>query len=527
MLLKALEEEDVPVVFATSGFTYQGAYAELCQRFKRKGKTIFLGRLSDEMLVSAYKAAKVHALPSFYELPGMVSIEAAHYDCNVMTSPWGTVKDYLDDYPYYAEPDDPYSIRKAVLNALNDPVKPGLKEHVKRFTWERTADNLLKIYDKVLEEHDEMNRVITAAERSRSVGHFDDAIDGFKRALEIHPGNRNVMNSLKDGLSLRNSDEAEKYSRALKKMENERLTKCEVNIPRKLEDGFVFEEYNEIDRAFEMLETGSFHEADAILQEQILKDPNNPKVLLGLGKLCFQREKYREAKDYLEKAAEIQPTGEGIINLAAALEKLNLCDQALSALDRIRGLPGVNGNFDFDINRLRGHCMLRKGNHEEAEACYNKALLIDENSEKPHLGLGSLEIMKRNFDKAEEHFIVALEKNPRSDKARLGLSLVRMEQGRSREALDEARRALEINIENQQAMLVCVQAGLKSDRLDVTEKLLSRYIELHPANTEVLYTLAGVKFRLGDRLGAKEAVERILLFKPDHQAANELLGQLQ
>ncbi|MCB0320817.1 MAG: glycosyltransferase, partial [Bdellovibrionales bacterium] len=75
MLAKALEDVEIPLVFASGGFTYQPDYADSVRRFRRKGATFVLDRLSPEMLSSAYKAAKVHALPSWYELPGLVSLE--------------------------------------------------------------------------------------------------------------------------------------------------------------------------------------------------------------------------------------------------------------------------------------------------------------------------------------------------------------------------------------------------------------------------------------------------------------------
>jgi hypothetical protein len=61
MLLKALEESDLPLVFVAGSFTYQPQYAEAALKFKRKGRTEFLSRLDDQMLASAYRAAKVHA----------------------------------------------------------------------------------------------------------------------------------------------------------------------------------------------------------------------------------------------------------------------------------------------------------------------------------------------------------------------------------------------------------------------------------------------------------------------------------
>ncbi|MBN2035388.1 MAG: glycosyltransferase, partial [Chitinispirillaceae bacterium] len=57
MLLKALEEVGMPLVFADGGFAYLPEYLSLCKIYRRKGQTIFTGRLSNEELVSAYRAA--------------------------------------------------------------------------------------------------------------------------------------------------------------------------------------------------------------------------------------------------------------------------------------------------------------------------------------------------------------------------------------------------------------------------------------------------------------------------------------
>jgi radical SAM protein with 4Fe4S-binding SPASM domain len=150
MLLYALKDEEIPVVLINSR-TVQPEYEEMCRKFRRKGKTILTGRLPKELLLSAYKAAKVHALPSWYELPGIVTLEAAWYGCNVVASDWGTIRDYLGDDVYYCEPHDPHSIRTAVNAALVSPVnRADLRGKLEKFTWENETNAVLSIYDKVL-----------------------------------------------------------------------------------------------------------------------------------------------------------------------------------------------------------------------------------------------------------------------------------------------------------------------------------------------------------------------------------------
>ncbi len=150
MLLKALEESDLPVVFATGGFTYQPAYEASCRAFKRKGRTFFLGRQSPELLRSMFAAARVHALPSWYELPGLVSLEAAAYGAQVVATDLGTLRDYLGDQAFYANPGDDSSILNAVTAAYYSPPRPGLLDAAQRFTWERTAAATLECYRDVV-----------------------------------------------------------------------------------------------------------------------------------------------------------------------------------------------------------------------------------------------------------------------------------------------------------------------------------------------------------------------------------------
>ncbi len=150
MLLKALEESELTLVFAGGGFSYQPQYAEACRAFRRKGKTVFLDRLEPNMLASAFQAARVHALPGWLELPGLVSLEAAYSGRNVVVSDFGTARDYLGDFAFYCNPGDPQSIFNAVQAAYYSPTKPGLREHVRQFTWDRTALRSGEIYKQVL-----------------------------------------------------------------------------------------------------------------------------------------------------------------------------------------------------------------------------------------------------------------------------------------------------------------------------------------------------------------------------------------
>ncbi len=156
MLLKALENSDLPLVFLTAGMTYEPEYVEVIKQFKRKGETHYFGHVEKEMLSSAYSAAKVHALPSWYELPGLVSLEAAKAGAQVVVTDYGTARDYYGDNAFYCEPHNAESIKIAVHEAYAaadsdaDRTK-NIQTQVSKFTWDKTATGVLEVYREVVE----------------------------------------------------------------------------------------------------------------------------------------------------------------------------------------------------------------------------------------------------------------------------------------------------------------------------------------------------------------------------------------
>ncbi len=112
---------------------------------------VFLGAIPHNDLRDLYKMAKVHALISWMETPGLSSLEAAVMGCNIVVTTKGDTYDYFEDYAFYCEPDDVESIKKAIDMAFNSPFNPKLKEKIlENYIWEKTAEETIKGYNKVL-----------------------------------------------------------------------------------------------------------------------------------------------------------------------------------------------------------------------------------------------------------------------------------------------------------------------------------------------------------------------------------------
>jgi glycosyltransferase involved in cell wall biosynthesis len=98
-------------------------------------------------------SAAVHALPSWQELPGLASLEAASSGARVVVGTRGCEREYFGPDADYADPAQPETIRAAVLRALErGPRAPGdaLELRLRALTWRRHAEATLDAYERAI-----------------------------------------------------------------------------------------------------------------------------------------------------------------------------------------------------------------------------------------------------------------------------------------------------------------------------------------------------------------------------------------
>jgi glycosyltransferase involved in cell wall biosynthesis len=149
-IIQAAKNIGLPLVLL--GPVNDGLYYRDCRRASAGHKVLFIDSLTQKDLSSAYAAARVHVLASWYDTPGLVSLEAALAGCTVVTTVRGCAKEYLGNLVHYCNPANGKSIEKAVEKAWLARKNPELKSHVLNFfTWERVAEQTLTAYKSVLE----------------------------------------------------------------------------------------------------------------------------------------------------------------------------------------------------------------------------------------------------------------------------------------------------------------------------------------------------------------------------------------
>jgi glycosyltransferase involved in cell wall biosynthesis len=150
-LIRALAGTGYELVIAGSAPAGCAAYERAC-RSAGGDRVLWLGRLASEdpLLASAYRAARVFALPSWFETPGLAALEAALAGAAVVITPHGSTREYFGDLVRYARPDRPAEIRQAIEHCWNHGPDPRLRDRVRsRYLWPQTAAVTARVYDQI------------------------------------------------------------------------------------------------------------------------------------------------------------------------------------------------------------------------------------------------------------------------------------------------------------------------------------------------------------------------------------------
>jgi glycosyltransferase involved in cell wall biosynthesis/tetratricopeptide (TPR) repeat protein len=641
MLLKALEDSDLTVVLAGGGFSYQPEYEEAVRAFKRKGRTIILDRVSQEMLSSAYSACRIHVLPSWYELPGLVSLEAAAHGKNIVVTRTGTTGDYVGTKAFYCQPWDSDSINAAISAAFYAPVKEGLVEMAKSYTWDTAVDKTVSAYENIikgssaevgdvpqatpvggcydmsvdskhletlieqgetaaregdyaraetlLREAEVVDATSTRVLKARGAvclaqGRIAEAVSYFDRALKVTPHDPNLLTGL--GMCVAVAGQPVEampiFERVLAQVPDHlvalhQLLECSYQLGAfnraesavrrylsvKPQDtsirfclaGVLYKQglwaaaNGELSR---VISERPDHEAARELQEMIAKQmtpsaptqsavqvpvqvsqpaptstasaaveasmkeaaSNSNERSTGLAAEYFQQ------RD--EKAADMVSFADGKMDEAEQWKREGKQDEAREAMDKVRRTPGLSEAQRERFNCVEAEFHVMDGELEIADGIYSQVLSGNPRSVRALCGKGALAAERQEWTAAQGYFDKAVSIAPTYDVALAGLGLCAMVNKKEEKAFELFQQAVASNPENRRALLGVLQLGYPMKRYTEIEKAINSYLELHPANIEMLYSFAGILFAQGKVEQAKSEVEKILIFEPQHTRALEL-----
>lgn len=507
MLLKALEDSDITVVLCGGGFTYQPEYDRAVRNFKRQGKTIVLDRISPQMLSSAYCAAKVHALPSWYELPGLVSLEAAHHGCNVVAADSGTTPDYFGDLAFYCDPGQEKSIFNAVMAAYFSPLQTGLRERAMSYTWEQTTMQTIAAYQRIV------------ATRPRAAQPFVPTpamtVPAATTSIAATPPPSEFLALVEraEGAAMN-----EKYTEA-----HELLAQAErinPNSARALKArGTVF------------LVEGKISEARQYFTRACSAEPMDPRPISGLAMCELREQRHDQAYPLFVKALDIDP-----LHLTSVLQLMECSYWLLrfDDLERILRKYLAQRPSDMEMQFCLAGCCFKQGKSEEAENIVEQVL-----REKPtHTGARELQDVIRQRNAATPRANPVVNSAVQSTSSRteifdaLDQQLAEIEDAKRERRFDEVRSGLKrISTtaglkphQKEKAKLLEAETAVLHDELDFARSIYEEVLRENPTSARALCGQGALAAHANRWDDARTLFAQALQAKPEYDVALAGMG---
>ena len=156
-LIKAYAKSNLSTLLILTGHLRSKDYLNYClklaERLGISQKIKYMGRVPhrSRLLEILYAGAKVLVLPSFYETPGIVAMEAALAGVNIVITKYGTTQEYYSKYVTYVDPYNVSSIAEGLLHAYQEKFDPKLRIHIlNNYTWDVIAERFINILSRIL-----------------------------------------------------------------------------------------------------------------------------------------------------------------------------------------------------------------------------------------------------------------------------------------------------------------------------------------------------------------------------------------
>lgn len=150
-LVRALCSAGLELTLVGDAGRYSAGYAAVVRAEAAAARVAIRSHQPAHVLRELYQQAAVHVCCSWYETPGLVSLEAAAAGCSIVSTDRGSARWYLADDAHYCDPGDPASILTAVRAAIATGPSTRLSRRIReRFTWANAGRATLRGYEAAL-----------------------------------------------------------------------------------------------------------------------------------------------------------------------------------------------------------------------------------------------------------------------------------------------------------------------------------------------------------------------------------------
>lgn len=243
------------------------------------------------------------------------------------------------------------------------------------------------------------------------------------------------------------------------------------------------------------------------------------KMLKGLRKIISGRVDSTiatEIKDFEKMTAEVEAKVQA--------------KQYIAAIDLVEGLfkrSDLPSHHRANLYRLVGDSFTKLGDGESGKKAYLEAANLDPYSSKAYIGLGTVGLMQNGFDISIVHFQKAVSLAPQDEMANFGLGLAFQGLNELKEAEKWVEKSLDINPYNTAAIFTRVKIAYGLEDYKGAIHSIRVYLEKHPKDFNMIFSLAGLLFKVGELNEVSALASTILEADPFNQRAQALAKQVE
>lgn len=151
LLPKKLQEKYQLIIGGGKGWL-NSAVHDYIRKYNLSGNIKIIGYIENDDLPIFYQMAKCFVYPSFYEGFGIPPLEAMASGCPTLVSNNSSLPEICKNGAIYCKPNNIEDISKKMeqlLTTNNDALIKKAKEQAKKFSWDKTVDQTLRIYENI------------------------------------------------------------------------------------------------------------------------------------------------------------------------------------------------------------------------------------------------------------------------------------------------------------------------------------------------------------------------------------------
>ncbi|WGL59419.1 tetratricopeptide repeat protein [Pigmentibacter sp. JX0631] len=291
-----------------------------------------------------------------------------------------------------------------------------------------------------------------------------------------------------------------------------------------------------VSRFYKTFSAGSIHSLARLMQETIEKQDKVTNVKNAIKKALLNEFPFEkncnEISEIFKSLIITLPTVEieNTSKLIAQIEEMVIAKQYIDAINLIsQAFQKTNLSViqQATLFRLIGDCFTKLGDLDNGVSNYSKALELDPYCAKCFIGLGTIALQRNNYNIAVPQFQKAVSLAPNDDMASLGLGLAFEGLNELKQALSWTVRACHLKADNTVAIFNLVKLSFEMEQFVDAERVLIRYLGLHPNDVNMIYTLGTIELKTGKNDIALQLMENILTLDPMNSRAHSLIQQIQ